>query len=326
MISDIGHHVKWYIDWLFGAGKGIILYIYFISMRRLFILSLVVFTLITLSVFVPVSSHAQKISTPSQTPSLTIEPTATPVAAPDLTQKTPQTLGPLEELLNKQKLGKVFLNPVKYAIRGAVSAGVPANTIVLLLLLPTTAFVIAVTRNVIGIRGFGIFLPAALSVVFVAIGPVVGILLFLLIVVISTGVRLTLRKLKIKLLYLPRMALILWAIVIGVLGVLFSAPLIKSPSLTNVSIFAVLILILLAEDFIRVQLGKSVKTAINLTTETLIIALISYIFLTLKPLQNFVLLNPEIALLVTGVFDIILAKYSGLRLMEIWRFRKFINN
>ncbi len=296
-------------------------------MRRLIILSFVVLTLALVAVFEPTFSLAKKASpVPTQTPIPTLEPTVAPVAVPDLTQKTPQTLGPLEKLLNEQKLGSVIFNPIKYAIRGAVGAGVPANTIVLLLLLPISALVIAVTRNVIGIRGFGIFLPAALSVVFVAIGPVVGILLFLLIVMISTFVRLALRKLKVKLLYLPRMALILWAVVIGVLGVLFSAPLIKSASLTNVSIFAVLILILLAEDFIRVQLGKSVKTAISLTSETLIIALISYIFLTLKPLQNFVLLKPEITLLGTGILDVILAKYSGLRLMEIWRFRKLINS
>lgn len=292
-------------------------------MRRLLILFFVVLSFLLIVVFESEVSLAVS-PTPDQTAVATIEPTSTPVVAPDLTQKTPQTLGPLEKMLNEQVLGSKLFNPVKYAVRGAVGAGVPANTIVLLLLLPISALVIAVTRNVIGIRGFGIFLPAALSVVFVAIGPVVGILLFLLIVVISTIVRLTLRKLKVKFLYLPRMALILWAVVIGVLGVLFSAPLIKSAPLTNVSIFAVLILILLAEDFIRVQLGKSVKTAISLTTETLIIALVSYIFLTLKPLQNYVLLNPEITLLVTGSLDIILAKYSGLRLMEIWRFRKLI--
>ena len=294
-------------------------------MRRLIFLSFVVLLLSLVVIFKPgVSLSAPLSTTPSETIVPTQEPTPTPVIAPDITQKTPQTLGPLEEILNKQKLGSVVWNPVKYAIRGAVNSGVPANTIVLLLLLPISAFVIAVTRNVIGIRGFGIFLPAALSVVFVAMGPVVGILLFLLIVAISTFVRLVLRKFKVRLLYLPRMALILWAVVIGVLGVLFSAPFIKSTSLSNVSIFAVLILILLAEDFIRVQLGKSVKTAISLTTETLIIALVSYIFLTLKPLQNYVLLNPEITLLVTGVLDFLLAKYSGLRLMEIWRFRKLI--
>lgn len=215
---------------------------------------------------------------------------------------------------------------IQKAIAGAISAGVPVNTIILLLMLPIIAFVIAATRNIVGIRGFGIFLPAALAVVFVAVGPILGIGLFILIVAISTFVRIVLRSLKIKLMYLPRMALIFWAVVIGVLGVLFLAPVFKWQSLTNVSIFAVLILILLAEDFIRVQLGKSVKTAINLTTETLIIALISYMVLTFSPLQNFVLVNPEITLIAVGVADFLLAKYSGLRLMEIWRFRKLISS
>ena len=53
----------------------------------------------------------------------------------------------------------------------------------------------------------------------------------------------------------------------------FQAPVVKFSDLSNVSIFAVLILVLLAEDFIRVQLGKSVKTALSLTFETLILSL-----------------------------------------------------
>jgi len=287
--------------------------------------------LVVLSLFlaVPGSIVAKTLpsptASPSPTPVATIAPT--PVPAIDFTQKTEENLGPLEKLLHDQKVGAIWPgNPIKYAIRGAVNSGVPANTIVLLLLLPIVAFVIAFARNVVGIRGFGIFLPAALSVVLVATGPVVGIGLFLVIVTVSTLVRFILRKLKVKLQYLPRMAFILWAVVLGVLGVLFLAPVLRYSSLSNVSIFAVLILILLAEDFTRVQLGKSIRTAFSLTAETLILSLVSYLFLTLKPLQDYVLLNPEISLLSVGVLDILLAKYSGLRLMEFYRFRKLINN
>ncbi len=215
-------------------------------------------------------------------------------------------------------------SPLRSAIVAAISSGVPESTIVLLLLLPFIAFVIAFSRNVVGIRGFGIFLPAALAVTFVATGPVVGIGLFMVIVIVSTLVRMALRKLKIKLQYLPRMAFILWAVVLGVLGVLFLAPYVQFDSLTNVSIFAVLILVLLAEDFIRVQLGKSIKTAISLTLETLILAVISYFFLTFKPLQDFIFGSPEISLLIIAIADLSLAKYSGLRLMEIYRFRKLM--
>jgi len=224
-------------------------------------------------------------------------------------------------------LGPVWpTNPIKYAIRGAVEAGVPPNTIILLLLLPMVAAAIASARHLLGIRGFGIFLPAALSIVFVATGPVVGIALFLLIVAVSTMARRTLRKLKIKLQYLPKMALLLWFVSIGVLGVLFSTPIIQHPDLTNVSIFPVLVLVLLAEDFSRVQSGKSAKTAINLATETLILSLASYVLLTLKPMQEFALLNPEILLLIVITIDYIVGKYVGLRFIELWRFRRLISD
>lgn len=292
------------------------------------IILLMFFVVFGFFLLVPKSADAVARRTP--TPSPTVTPSPTPSPEPprvDITQKTTQVLGPLETTLKNQKLGPTWpFNPVKYAIRGAIAAGVPANTLVLLLLLPLVAFIIAFTRNVIGIRGFGIFLPAALSVVFVATGPIVGIGIFLIIVTVSTAMRIFLRKIKFRLQYLPRMALILWAVVLGVLAILFAAPYINFPDLANVSIFGVLIMILLAEDFTRVQLGKSVKTAVNLTVETLILSLISFIFLTLQPLQNYVLLNPELSLIGIAGLDVLLGKYTGLRIMEFYRFRKLINS
>ncbi len=239
--------------------------------------------------------------------------------------ENPQVSYSLENVLTSQNLGSISpTNFIKYAIRGAVSSGVPANTIVLLLLLPLVASVIAAGRNIIGIRGFGIFLPAALAVTLVATGPIVGLGLFLAIVAVSTLARVLLRRAKVKLGYLPRMALILWFVAVGVLGILFAAPFINFSSLGEVSIFPILILTLLAEDFTRVQLGKSVRTAIDLTSETLLLSLVSYLLLIIRPIQEFALLNPEVFLLGVFVFDIALGRYSGLRLLELWRFRKLI--
>ena len=297
----------------------------FTSMRKLIGLLFAIVLVLAVSGSLPVVAVTSS-PVPSPTPTATLEPT--PIAPPvDITQKSMESLGPLERLLESQELGSVWpFNPVKYAIRGAIDAGVPANTLVLLLLLPIVTFVIAFSRNVVGIRGFGIFLPAALSVVFVATGPVVGIGLFLVIVAVSTHVRMVLRKLKVKLQYLPRMSFIFWAVVFAVLGVLFLAPVLNFPSLANVSIFAVLVLILLAEEFSRVQLGKSAKTAANLTFETLILSLISYLFLTLHPLREYVLLRPEISLISVAIADLVLGKYTGLRVMEFYRFRKLIRS
>ena len=271
---------------------------------------------------------AQGLGPISPSPTSTAEgsPTPEPTPRPDLTQKIEETLGPLEKLLDEQKLGSVWpANPMKYAIRGAIEAGVPANTIVLLLLLPVVAFVIAAARHIVGLRGFGIFLPAALSVVFVATGPVLGIVLFLSIVTVSTLFRIILRRSKVKLQYLPRMSLLLLVVVLGILGILFAAPVINQPDLANASIFPVLILVLLAEDFSKVQIGKSAKVAVSLTTETLILSLISFVLMTTKGLQEYALTNPEILLLSVAVLDFLLGKYIGLRFREFWKFRKLIS-
>lgn len=267
------------------------------------------------------------VPSPIATPIATLEPTpSTPLLRLDITQKSEESVGPLEKLLREQELGAWAIgNGVKYAIRNAIAAGVPANTVVLLLLMPLVTALIAAARHFVGLRGFGIFLPAALSVVFLAIGPLLGIGLFLIIVAVSTIARILIRKSKIKLQYLPRMALILWVVILGVLGLLFTAPYIKLEGLANVSIFPVLILTLLAEDFTKVQLGKSVRTAINVTTETLILSLVSYIFLTLEPIQAFALLNPELLLIGVFIFNILVGKYVGLRFLEFWRFRKLIS-
>lgn len=272
------------------------------------------------------ATTAPTIEVASQSAVLQADTPTTEPPRSDLTRQSEETVEPLKKILDSQPIGSVWpLNPVKYAIRSAVNAGVPPNTIVLLLLLPLVAAFIAAARNIIGVRGFGIFLPAALAVTFVATGPLVGIGLFLVIVSVSTAARMLLRKLKLRIQYLPRMALILWAVVAGVLGILFLAPIIGSASLANVSIFAVLILALLAEDFTRVQLGKSARVAVALTSETLVLSLISFLFLTSMPLQEFALLHPEGMLIGVAVFDFLLGQYVGLRVLEYWRFRRLIS-
>lgn len=276
---------------------------------------------------VPEAGVSGEITATEEGELATPEPTPFPTARPDITQPTEETVGPLEKLLRQQVLGPVFpMNPLKYAIRATVEAGVTPNTIVLLLLLPLVVAVIAAARHVVGLRGFGIFLPAALSIVFVALGPIIGIGMFMVIVLVSTVARIVLRKLKLKLQYLPRMSILLWLVVVGVLMTIFLAPVIRHPDFTNISIFPVLILVLMAEDFSKVQLGKSARTAITLASETIILALVSYIFLTTETLQKLALLYPETLLIGVLIFDFVLGKYVGLRIMEYWRYRKLIKS
>ena len=88
-----------------------------------------------------------------------------------------------------------------------------------------------------------------------------------------------------------------------------------------VGIFPVLILILLAESFSEVQATKSMRTAVSLTLETIVLALMAAGVLSLEAVQRWVLLNPELAVVIVAVADVFMGKYTGLRLKEYWRFK-----
>jgi hypothetical protein len=253
---------------------------------------------------------------------------ATPAASilepkEDLTQPTVEIKGRLERYLDEQELGPVTLtNFLRHSIKAAVAQGVPPNTIVLVLLFPVIASVIAVARHLIGLRGFGIYIPAVLSVAFVATGVVSGIALFLVILSIGTYGMKLLRKLKMQ--YLPRMALLLWLVSLGVLATILAAPAIGISGLATLNIFPILILMLLSENFHEVQMGKSRREATELTIETLILALLSAMIISLDFVQRTALLHAEIMILTVALVDLAAGKYVGLRLTEYLKFRKLV--
>ena len=241
----------------------------------------------------------------------------------DITEPTPEIKGKLERYLAKHPIGPLTVtNFLQHAIREIIKKGVPANTIVLILLFPLMAGLIAGSRHIVGIKGFGIFLPAVLSVVFVSTGIIEGLLLFLTIIIVATSARMFLRKMKLQ--YLPRMALLLWCVSLGVLGVLFIAPVLNLTSIMTLSIFPILILILLAESFIGIQIGMSMKQAIKITMQTLVVALVCSSILQLDFLQKFVLLKPEITVLLVAILDIFMGKYAGLRWLEYRKFKEIL--
>ncbi len=240
---------------------------------------------------------------------------------PNITEEQGEVTSQLEQyLIDNPAKPLTITNVLQHGIRRAVSQGVPANTIVLMLLFPMVAALIAASRHLIGLRGFGIFTPAVLSVAFVATNVLTGILLFGIILFMATVGRKALKRLKLQ--YLPRMALIMWFVCMGVLAALLIAPLLNLGSLATLSIFPILILVLLAENFIEVQIGKSQSEAMELALETIVLALISSLVLSLNSLQKVALLHPELLVATIAVFDIFMGKYSGLRLTEYIKFKR----
>lgn len=207
-------------------------------------------------------------------------------------------------------------------IQQVITRGVSEETIILLLLLPLVASVVAAARHLVGFRGFGILIPTIIAVTFVATGIGTGVLVFLAILGAATFIRRILRKLQLH--YLPRMALLLWFVTLGVLALIFLSPFLGLGQLARISIFPIVVLILLAEEFIDVQINKSLREAARLTGETIVIALIGYFIFSLDFLREWALVYPHWVFLAPVVINLFVGKFTGLRLLEYWRFRELL--
>lgn len=87
-----------------------------------------------------------------------------------------------------------FTNFMGYSVQYAVRNGVPANTIILILLIPFLATLSVIARNIIGVPTLEMLVPIALAITFVATGPVAGVILLGTILFASTIARMILKK------------------------------------------------------------------------------------------------------------------------------------
>lgn len=218
-----------------------------------------------------------------------------------------------------EKLGP--FNFMSVAVNYMVNKGVSLNTIFLILILPLIATIIAFTRQVIGIKAFGIYIPSIIALSFVSIGIKYGLIIFAIIILTGTLARYLARKIKI--LYLPRMAIVvtivsLFIFVLFILGTVF-----EQPGIISVSVFPILIMTFMTEKFVAAQIEKGTKTAILLSLETLILSVLCYFVATWKDLEILILGYPEI-ILITIVINILIGKWTGLRVLEYIRFRKVL--
>lgn len=205
-----------------------------------------------------------------------------------------------------------------------INQGVPKETIILLLMLPIVATIIAFARQIVGIKGFGIYTPLIISFAFLIIGLKYGLTFFIAILLVGTFTRLAAKRLH--LLYLPRMAIVLTVVALTILIFFLIGAVSEKSGLIAVSVFAVIIMITLVEKFIASQIERGAKQAVILTLETLTLSIICYWVASWNWLENIILLYPVWIILGCIIINILLGKWTGLRISEYFRFRELIKN
>ncbi len=199
----------------------------------------------------------------------------------------------------------------------AVRAQVPLSALGLILVLPIVASLVVVARLVVGIETFGMFGPVIVSLAFITTGLRWGTIIFVTIVGLGVVLRAALQRLRLQ--AVARLAILI-ALVAAVMGglTLLGATLGVGP-LLNISIFPMLIMSNVIENFAASQVEFGTQQALAMTASTLGLSIACYLVVDRAGLQSLVLAYPEI-LLATVVFDVVLGKWRGLRLLEYVRF------
>ena len=214
-------------------------------------------------------------------------------------------------------------NLVSFAVGFMVDRGVPLNTIYLILILPVIATIIAIFRQIVGVKALGIYAPSIIAVSFLVTGLKYGLIILLITLAVGTLGRLLARKIRLS--YLPRMAIVLSLVSFVIFAIFLGAAFFEKTGLVSLTIFPILIMVLLTEKFVSVQIERGSKNAVLLTIETLVLSIICYWIANWQVSRTVVIGYPEIVLL-TLFINFIIGKWTGLRLVEYYRFRKVIKN
>jgi len=195
------------------------------------------------------------------------------------------------------------------------------DTLSLMLLLPLGALITAVLRNLVGLRTLGTFAPALLAMSFIYAAW--GTTLVMLTVVIIAGLAGRSMLEKLHLLMVPRLSIVLTIII---LCVVFAVSLLNywSPGQTAQSVLIPLVILtILIERFYVTSEEDSTSFAVQLVLGTVVVAAFCYLLLRWQDVGQLMLVYPEIHFFTIAAF-ILIGRYSGYRLTELWRFRDLV--
>jgi len=199
-----------------------------------------------------------------------------------------------------------------------ISSGIPRETLLFILSLPIVATLATISRNVIGVKGFRIFIPIIVTYAFVALGAKYALPATAIVIVMSLLVRWLMRKSRLQ--YSSRMALLITLCGLAILGGLFAAKKLGIESAASVPFFPILLLIAMGEEFVDVLLKQGPRSATILYIETILLAIIGYFMMTWEAYQTFIL-NWPIVIVVAIILVILIGRWTGLRLTEMFKFR-----
>jgi hypothetical protein len=187
-----------------------------------------------------------------------------------------------------------------------------------LLLLPVAALVCCVVRVLIGLHTYGTFAPALLGLSFREVRSPVGV--FVLLVVLSAAWAFRRGLARLNLLQVPRSAVMLCLVVaLLVAFILYSHA--RGRTVVDAIPFLPLVIVTgLVERFWTTEEEDGTAAAVRTMAATLATAVAVFLAARAQFVRQVVVEHPEVLGLVAAA-QLMLGRYTGYRLLELYRFR-----
>lgn len=195
------------------------------------------------------------------------------------------------------------------------------NTYGLLLMVPLGALLVVFMRTVVGVQTFGTFMPILIAVAFRETQLWLGVLLFSVIVFIGLLIRFYLERLR--LLLIPRLAVILVVVVILMLLISLVTNQLGVERFLSISLFPIVILAMTIERMSITWEENGANAALLQGIGSLFVACLGYLVMTNEYLSYLMFVYPEFLFVVLGL-SMLMGRYTGYRLNELIRFRSMI--
>ncbi len=209
-----------------------------------------------------------------------------------------------------------------YSILNTVMNGnISFGVLQFLLVIPLGVLVVVFSRNVIGINTLGTFLPALMAMAVRGTGLLPGIVAFVLVLTITVLFRFPLEKLGI--LHTPKLAILMIVVIFGLLGLSALAGTINWEAFSTIgaaSVFPIAILTITAERLAITIVEEGTAKTIRILLQTLVVMTACYVVMGSVALKAIMVAFPELLLVVIAI-NLWIGNWTGLRVVELFRFR-----
>jgi len=189
-----------------------------------------------------------------------------------------------------------------------------------LVLIPLGAFVVVIMRNLIGVSTLGTFMPVLLALALLEIPIVGGLIMFSILLAAGLWFRFLLSRLN--LLVVPRVAACVVIVTLIMMLMSIISYRLGLDAAMRITLFPMIILAWTIERMSLIWEEEGKRSALVQVSGSIVVAVCAFKFMSISQLQYWAYYFPELLLiLLAGI--LLVGRYTGYRLSELFRFRNF---